>query len=238
MFEEKLYPTFIAISPRFVLQRNLEIIEKYGIENYLKKREFQRAREMYQTAIYVIGDSTRIKQQGASRQYWITPGKKNETPDTYVISINNLQQKKIFNVECVEVAIHEEHVEDLFKIIENKIKKKYPHSFCILIHESSAGYVESKCFRDIIKKLKQYSISVGVVRFWAEFIDKGEGNVLLGELYPNNWYTEFNVAHALNDLANFKDIIKIDVITEPHMHIFKEGDFNVVLPDLPELLNK
>src|SRR4051794_35079781 len=111
--EETLYPTYIALSPQLVLARNQDIIKKYGMNNYLTRREFKRAREMYQTAVYALGMTART-----GDYYWVTPGNDN-TPDCYLIwkSGNGLF------VECVEITLWNKRVNEMWKIIKKKIDK-------------------------------------------------------------------------------------------------------------------
>jgi hypothetical protein len=70
-FEELLYPIFIAMSPRIVLERHQKILDKYGLDNFVKRNEFKRAREIYETARYAIGMTAKT-----NMLYWITPGER------------------------------------------------------------------------------------------------------------------------------------------------------------------
>lgn len=229
IFEEFLYPTFIAISPVVVLERHQKIIDKYGMVNLLKREEFKRAREMYETARYVIGMTART-----NTLYWITPGKKNETPDTYIIWTNG--KTRVLCAECVEITQWEIHVKDMWKIIEKKIKKFYPPNFSIVIHIAREANVKSRDFADIHQRLKKYKISAGAIRFWAETKNKKYSDTLLGELYPSDSYTEFQTSHILSKYRSLsQQIIKIDVISKRSRIIFSEKDVDNKLPELPEL---
>ena len=230
MFEELLYPTFVAISPDEVLKRHDAIIGKYGMGVFLKRREFQRAREMYQTARYAIGMTAKT-----DNIYWVTPARKeDQTPDTYILWADNVSKK--INIECVEVTLWEEHQDDLFTIISKKIKKSYPYYFVILVHaERPREYIESKYFADIIKRLKTYKITAGAVRFWMP-IEKGEKDTLIGELYPLDNYTTFRTSYFIKKYDRLSQkIIKVDVISGRVFFKPSQKDVEMVLPDLPEL---
>lgn len=228
-FEELLYPTFIAMSPSVVLERHQSIIEKYGIDSVIKRNEFKRAREMYETARYAIGMTART-----NRFYWVTPGERNETPDTYIIWIEN--QSKNISVECVEVAQWERHVDDMFEIIRKKISKAYPSNFVILIHIERPGeHTGSQYFADLHHRLQNCKISSGAIRFWSSITNKGDKDILMGELYPTDNYTEFRTSYILKRYPLSRQIIKIDVISQPFQIVFKEVDFDIVLPALPKL---
>lgn len=228
-FEELLHPTFIAMSPTVVLERHQRILEKYGMDNLIKRNEFKRAREMYETARYAIGMTART-----NKFYWVTPGKKNETPDTYIIWMEN-QSKKIF-AECVEVVQWERHVNDMFEIIGKKISKIYPSNFVILIHVAREGdHIDSQYFADLHHRLQNCKISSGAVRFWSSITNKGDKDTLVAELYPTDSYTEFQTSYILNSYPASQQITKIDVISQPSRIIFKEEDFDIVLPVLPKL---
>lgn len=232
MFEELLYPSFVAMSPIVILERHQKIIDKYGLDNFLKNEEFKRAREMYETARYAIGLTA-----WTDMLYWITPGKKNETPDAYIIWVNSKTKK--LHAECVEITQWEKHIDDMFKIIEKKINNHYPSKFVILIHISrEGGYVDSHYFSNIHDRLKKYKISAGAVRFWTEIKNKEEKDTLLGELYPNDNFIEFKTSDYLNKYYSLsQQIIKIDIISGRSKFIFEQDDFDVVLPKLPELRN-
>lgn len=225
--EEKLYPTYIALSPQLVLARNLDIIEKYGMNNYLTRREFKRAREMYQTAVYALGMTARTRDY-----YWVTPGNDN-TPDCYLI----WKYENGLCVECVEITLWNEHVDEMWEIIKKKIDKQYPFHFSIVIHDSNGGKnVASQYYQDLHDKLKGCSISAGAVRFWMEITNKGEKNVLIRELYPENTWAEFSAAHIVSSYSLSPQAFKADVISKPGRVTFEYDDLQgVALPPLPEL---
>lgn len=228
MFEELLYPTFIAMSPLVVLERHQKIIDKYGIENFLKKEEFKRAREMYQTARYAIGMTAKT-----GNLFWITPGKRNETPDTYIIWKEG--ETKVLKIECVEVTTWEKHIETMFKVIEKKLNKYYPANFVVLVHINREGdNVTASYFADIYNRLKKCRVTMGSVRFWTSIKKKGEKDTLLGELYPSDKYTEFHTAYILNKYHSLpQPIIKIDVISGRSGIVFNKEDFDNKLPKIP-----
>lgn len=225
--EEKIYPTYIGLSPHIILERNQEIIKKYGLDDFLKQKEFKRAREMYQTAVYALGMTAKT-----GNFYWVTPGNDN-TPDSYLIWVKG---DELF-VECVELTLWNERVEEMWEIIEKKINKQYPHYFSIVIHDSHDDQnVHSQYFQEIHERLKDRSISAGAVRFWMEIKNKEPKNVLVGELYPNNDWAEFSTAHILSGYSLAPQIIKIDVISKPRRITFSSEELNgITLPPLPEL---
>lgn len=100
--------------------------------------------------------------------YWVSPANEhNQTPDTFLISMPESKSRNI-HIECVEVTLWEEHVDNLWEIIEKKITKSYPSHFSIVIHiEKPSLYLESKYVSDIIMELKKHKISSGAVRFWC-----------------------------------------------------------------------
>lgn len=225
--EERIYPTGIALCPHLVLARNQEIIKKYGLNNFLKRNEFKRAREMYQTAIYAIGMTART-----GDYYWITPSNK-DTPDSYLIW---KEGNELF-VECVELTLWNEHVEEMLEIIKKKINKQYPPYFSIVIHDSHDNQnVHSRYFQEIHERLKDLSISIGAIRFWMEIKNKEPRNVLIGELYPDNYWAELSTAHILDEYSLAPQIIKIDVTSERRRITFNSEELNYTsLPSLPDL---
>ena len=182
---------------------------------------------MHQTAVYALGTTART-----GDYYWITPGNDN-TPDCYLIWKHG---NSLF-VECVEITLWNEHVDEMWRIIEKKINKQYPFHFSIVIHDSHENKnVSSRYYQDLHEKLKSCSITAGAVRFWMEIKNKGERDVLIGELYPENTWTEFSTTQILSGYSLIPRIIKIDVISNPRRIVFERDDLdNVDLPALPEL---
>ena len=228
-FENRIYPLGMALSANLVLARHKDVINKYGIDNFLKKKEFKRAREMYQTAVYALGTTART-----GNYYWVTPANpKDQTPDCYIIRVNGNE----LCIECVEITLWNEHVDEMWEIIQKKISKRYPGSFSIVIHDSSGKKsVSSKYYQELHEKLKSCSISAGAVRFWMEITNKKDRDVLIGELYPENTWTEFSSAHILEKYALSPQIIKIDVTVKPRRIVFNQDDLiGLTLPDLPKL---
>jgi hypothetical protein len=190
--ENELYPIHTALSALAVFERHNEIVSKYGLELFLKKQEFKRAREMYQTAVYAIGRTAKT-----GDYYWVTPSSDN-TPDCYIIWKKGTE---LF-VECVEIALWNQHVEDMWEIIEKKINKQYPHYFSIVINDDHEdANVSSEYYRKLHERLKTCSIIAGAVRFWMPIKNKGERDVLIGELYPTDNWTEFSSEHILKTMV-------------------------------------
>jgi hypothetical protein len=227
--EDTIYPVGIALSPGLVLARHKEVISKYGIDNFLKEQKFKRAREMYQTAVYALGTSART-----GNYYWITPAKPiDETPDCYLIWVNGNE----LCVECVEITLWHEKVDEMWEIIKKKIDKKYPFHFSIVIHDSHGKEkVASRYYQELHEKLKDCSISAGAVRFWMEITNKKDRNVLIGELYPENTWTEFSSARVLEKYSLSPPIIRIDVTSNRRRMTFAHDDLNnITLPELPDI---
>lgn len=227
--EDKIYPLGIALSPGLVLARHQTVIRKYGLDSFLKLRVFKRAREMYQAAIYALGTSART-----GNYYWVTPADpKEQTPDCYLIWVNG---HDLF-VDCVEIALCNEHVDEMWEIIQKKINKKYPYYFSIVIHDSHIkGNVSARYYQEIHEKLKNCTISSGAVRFWMGITNKKDRDVLIGELYPGNTWTEFSSADILAQYALSPPTIRINFTSRPRRMTFDHNDLNnLALPDLPEL---
>lgn len=124
----------------------------------------------------------------------------------------------------------------MWEIIKKKINKKYPSHFSIVIHDShNKGSVTSEHYRELHEKLKTCSISSGAIRFWMEITNKDARNVLIGELYPENTWTEFSTTHVIDSYSINPQTIKVDVISHPGRVVFGHDDLNVILPPLPEL---
>jgi hypothetical protein len=224
LLSEVIYPSYVALSPKQILKRHAEIIQVYGLDNVVKGKDFQRAREVYQTAIYALGVTA---QTGIL--YWVLPSKEN-TPDSYLVS---LEGKNLF-VECVELTLWNEHVESLWQIIENKISKKYPSNFSIVIHLSpNLENINSAYFQNIYDRLKSFSISAGTVRFWMEIKNKGDKDLLWGELYPNNSWTEFSSEEVLAKYILNPEIFSMKLEPGQRRAFFNKNDIvDVVLPTL------
>jgi len=225
--ENRLYPVDVALSPSVILDRHQQIITKHGLKNFLTRREFKRAREMYQTAIYAVGMTAKT-----GCFYWVAPSKDN-TPDCYLI----WQQNGELAIECVEITLWNERVETMWEIIEKKINKQYPAFFSVVIHDSRAGEsVSSGYYQTLHEKLIARAIPAGAVRFWTEINNNGEKNVLLGELYPRNDWTEFSANYVLSKYHLSPELIKIDVHSSGRRITFVHGDLHDVrLEELPDL---
>jgi hypothetical protein len=226
--ENFLYPTDVALSPRVILERTQQITEKYGLESFITQRTFKRAREMYQTAIYAIGMTART-----GDYYWVAPSRDN-TPDCYLIW---KKDTGIF-IECVEITLWNERVETMWEIIKKKITKKYPSHFSIVIHDSrAADNIQARDYQILHEKLRQHLITPGTIRFWTEIKNKGQRNVLLGELYPENDWTEFCASHVLKNYRILPERVRLDVLSSGSKMVFRDGDLNnVTLPPLPDLI--
>jgi hypothetical protein len=225
--EETIYPRYIALTPQLVLARKQEIINKFGIANFLTRQEFKRAREMYQTAIYALGMTART-----GNYFWVTPAK-DDTPDTYLI----WQQGNELFAECVEITLWNEYVDDMWEIIKKKIDKKYPLHFSIVIHNSQENRkVTSSYYQSLHEKLKEFSTTAGAVRFWTSITNKQEKDVLIGELYPDNTWTEFSATEILKNYSLTPSIFKVDIISNPRLITFKpEHLHGLSLPSLPDI---
>lgn len=226
--ENLLYPPHLALSPKIVLSRKDEIVEKYGLDNFINRREFKRAREMYHAAIYAIGTTALT-----GNYYWVAPSK-DDPPDCFLmwVHINN----QIF-VECVEIGMWHDFVDDMWDIIKKKINKKYPSSFSIVIpNAKEGGSINAEYLQNLHGRLKKETISAGVIRFWMEIIDNPNGNILCGEFYPECVYKELSVNDILGGYALNPEVCKIDLSQYLKRQEFKKEDLEgLVFPDLPEL---
>ncbi len=225
--EEQFYPNWIAILPNEIIYRHNQIIQKYGLENVVNSAIFKKAREMYQTARYAMGMTARtwIK-------YWICPAsEKYQTPDTFLIKIPDRDNNEI-KIECVEVTLWENHVDNMLEIIRKKIKKYYPFYFVILIHiEKPNSYIDSRYFSDIFNALKTEKISFGAIRFWMPIENKLYKDTLMWELYPSDNYTEFSTQSIMDIYSEINQKnIKIDIDNGKKRIMFSDKDFNIELP--------
>lgn len=224
-FEEIIFPTNIALTPNEILKRWENLTDKFGLAVITADKRFKRAREVYAAAVYAVGLTAKT-----GVFYWVSPGKKNETPDAYLIWKDTNKDNHLC-VECVEIVQWEKNVDDLLKVIKKKISKAYPANFVILIHiERPGDYLKAEYFGKIRAFLKNIKISSGAVRMWMP-ISKGEKDCLIGELYPEDNYTEFPMKHFLGLYNLFPEIIKIDLTSGRKRALLEKAK----LPDLSGL---
>jgi len=79
-----LQPNEVLMSPSKVIQRFENILEKYGREKALKLTSFQKARESWIAAVFML-----LFSQWTKKQYWL---REDEAPDIYAYSYRNPEE--------------------------------------------------------------------------------------------------------------------------------------------------
>jgi hypothetical protein len=173
-FEKQLYPPEMGMSPQFAMNRFNGAMTKYGQQKVLSESRFQKAREIWASAAFLIGLSKLTE-----KTYWVAPEYNNATPDTYGISFKphaKYECGKMKEVLNIEVSEYEQHASgDLVETIKRKLNgKAYPEYYVLLIYGIRPG--ERVDLEMIFRELSKESFSVDQI-FLLASLSAGSENV-------------------------------------------------------------
>src|SRR3989344_2506513 len=229
-FEKKLYPSDIAMSPFFAINRFRAGLQKYGEETVFRDSKFKKARELWISAAFLLGLSVVTK-----KSYWVMPEHKENTPDTYGISFDKSSRHEkglVRNILNIEVCEWEEHAKlGLLDLIENKLgNKDYPEFYALLVYAKKPGEIIN--LEEIHQDLKKSDVGqrAGEIFLLSSALGNYGHDHLLAGLYPD----------ALQLTFPLKELLKINEGQKDMLKLFRGiGDQFVVNPDyyipLPEL---
>jgi hypothetical protein len=160
-FEQELYPAEIGMSPQFAMNRFKGAIAKYGQQKVMRESRFQKAREIWATAAFLMGLSKITK-----KSYWVAPEYNSDTPDTYGTSFQGhpiYPSGKIRELLEIEVSTYEQHASgDLVQTIKRKLNgKAYPSHYVLLIYVIRPG--EQVNPEKVFQELSAEAFSVGEI---------------------------------------------------------------------------
>ncbi len=201
----QIFPQNHYFSPNFIFQRFQRILEKCGTENTLKNIQFQKEREAWITALYLMGLS-----KNTNKEYWIGIEEKENTPDTYGVSIRELNKGNSLDILNIEVCEWENHSKlSLSEHIKNKLKYKvYPKYFLLLcyVHHHTGEKIDLEAeFQKTI--IDHYNI--GEIQIIGSQLNSQYDHLIV-QLYPHRQKFEFNRQDEVNRLINQIDIIRTE----------------------------
>lgn len=173
----------VIMSPRKVIQRMENVIEKHGRERGLKSVGFQKAREAWITSVFMLGLSQRTRVI-----YWVQENDKlHDDPDVFVYSYREPSEpgeigvvKEIQPVEVCEYPVQAKL--DLTEHIKKKLHNKQYHPATILIcYIQRPG--EAMRLIDIINGLADLQTSVREVWLLFTLADLAPTNFTIARVY-------------------------------------------------------
>jgi hypothetical protein len=181
-FEEKLFPSALAMSPAFVIDRFTVAAWKYGQDLVLADLRFKKARELRVTAAFLLGLA-----KITGKTYWVTPEHVADTPDTYGISFAAHPKYKDGNIReklCVEVTEYEPHsAQGLVPFVSRKLWNKYlPDHYVLLVH---ANRLSEKINTDqVFIELSRQNFRLGGIWLLSNIEDESDDRFVVVCLYP------------------------------------------------------
>ncbi|MBI4008985.1 hypothetical protein HY357_02025 [Candidatus Roizmanbacteria bacterium] len=229
----------VLMSPRKVIERMENIIEKYGISRAIKSVAFQKAREAWVASIFMLGMS-----QLSKKTYWIQENSiAHEAPDIVACSYRNPTNpqergvvKEIQPIEVSEYTKYSNQVLPLF--IKKKLKDKFYHEETIVVcYVRKPGYHLK--IMEIINQLSDLSTSVREV--WILFTtDKIPlSNFTIARVYLRGKKQSETMLAYKGDYLKLCMIPQADFLRDSRGHekivrITKSGEFAIV-PLPPDL---
>ena len=207
IFEERLYPPDLGMSPSFAIRRFKSATRKYGDNNVLTNSKFKKAREIWITAAFLLGLS-----KITSRTYWVLPEYKDSTPDTCAISFVGhpaYENSKMREIISVEVSQYEEHSkEDLLSIIKTKLSNKHlPDHYILLMQVNRAS--EKINLDDVFSQLSKEEMRVGEIWLLGKLENNPEDNYVVACLFPKRAGGFFSLDEELDKNTNQTEMIRV-----------------------------
>ena len=204
-----LFPENHYFSPNFIFKRFQKILEKCGTEYVMKKSKFQKEREAWIAALYLVGLS-----KNNNKEFWVGIEEVEETPDTYGVALRDIGKGNSLDKLNIEVCEWENHSQlSLSDHIKRKLKeKKYPNYFILLcyVHHRSGEKVD---LDEIYKKIMDEKYNVSEI-FVVASQQNNQYDHFIARLYPNRLKIEFNRQEEILRLTNQIDIISTSRGTE------------------------
>lgn len=207
----------VLMSPKKVIQRMENIVQKYGRERALKSISFQKAREAWVASVFMLGMGQLTK-----KTYWIQENAAlHDAPDIFSYSYRNPEESHeigvVREIQPVEVCEYTMHVkEGLSDHIKRKLKDKVYHEETILI-----CYIQrpGESFRiiDAIKGLEGLQTTVREVWILFTVENKPLSNFTIARLYLRNMnYPEMLKAMwvIIWSCAKFHNLIFYEIVEE------------------------
>ena len=180
-FEEKLFPSAIAMNPAFVIDRFTAAAWKYGQDRVLTDSRFKKAREMRATAAFLLGLA-----KITGKTYWVMPEYVADTPDTYGISFASHPKYRNGNIReklCIEVTEYEpDSAEGLLPFVNRKLSNKYlPDHYILLVH---ANRPSEKINTDqVFVELSKQKLRLGEIWLLSNIEDDSDDKFVVVCLY-------------------------------------------------------
>jgi len=223
MYIKKDYEN-LWMSPNVAISRLYLLVNKYGIEEVIKRNAFKREREAWIAASFLLG-----LRETDQKEYWIEIATKESTPDIYAYSLKIVDGNFHRDVYNIEIAEWEEHGKSLLEIIKNKCKKNYPKFFWLLIYARKPGTVID--YDILFKEIDSFSDKIPFSSIWILANSSDNNDYHLTEVCKIKRQIGFNLDQALiknKRQNNFATFTKRNTGTE----IKHLGDVYVPLPKL------
>jgi hypothetical protein len=226
-FEEKLFPSNLAMSPGFVIGRFAAATRKYGQDRVLTNSKFKKAREIRTTAAFLLGLS-----KITGKTYWVMPEHILDTPDTYGISFAahpKSEDGNIREVISIEVAEYETHnAGDLLSFVRRKLSNKYlAEHFILLVEVNRAS--EQINTEHVFTELSKEKLRLGEVWLLGKVEDGAESKLAVICLYS----TRAGVFYQLNEeIQRNKEQTDMITMSRGKGKVASQGTLEIKLPEL------
>jgi hypothetical protein len=219
-FQQEVSPSGIAMSPAFTLKRLNGMIDKYGEGFVQSDVRFKNAREMWVTAVFLLGLGKTI-----GKEYRALPEHLEQTPDTYGLSVIPHAEKGQFNLlekVNIEVTEWEEHAHGgLPETILRKLEgKHYPDYFALLVIARKPG--ELVDLSEVHETLSREAGKISTGYIWIpgrpETSPQG-GHHILDRVFKGRARVEFDMTEEARSTAHQKEMVKFSRGVGNEFHI-------------------
>lgn len=176
---KKTFALDLYYSPCCVIKEFEKLLKNNGIQ-ILKDTDFQKERELWITAVFLLGLHDKTK-----KNYWLRPTNEN-TPDV-IAFYRKLTNRGTIKMEMFfEITEYESHTESLSQLIEKKLRKNYPAKYRLLIYSYGRAGEEIN-FEKIYSQLQTVSPKIMEIWLISSILHQNENKYTIVQLFPNRF---------------------------------------------------
>ncbi len=179
----------IWLSPSVAVERFNQLVEKYGVENAVSDDRFKPEREAWVMAMFLFGLRKITRQE-----FWLELETVDSTPDAYGYYLEEVDGKNYRRIMSVEITEFEEHSEDIFSVIKNKINRAYPTHYILLVYARKAGVIKPS---EVFEKIQKTTIPFAEI--WILSAVDSEDKFQITKIFPDFDQTNFSLKSSLEN---------------------------------------
>jgi hypothetical protein len=200
---KRIFPIDHYFSPLFILRRFQTLLERCGNDIVLHSTRFQKEREAWITALFLMGWGNYSKQM-----FWVGIEEDARTPDTYGVTFHKLDKGLSRDIASVEILEWEGHAQlGLAEHIGAKLTRKhYPQHFILLCY-AHGRTGESVNLEEVFREVTERHYPLTEIWLLSSQMHPMFDHKLT-KLHPNRFGLDFKFEDELLRLPVQPDILK------------------------------